>query len=121
VSLSAREQHTLSCIANELADSAPELTSFISVFNRLTSSEEMPELWQADKIARCGRQRPRRSSRRTWTRRQASHPGRYVPVITVLALIGVAMIIVALMLSINGREVSGNGRCAQSWPVCTSH
>jgi hypothetical protein len=40
--LNAREQRTLSRIAEELARSAPALVSFLHFFNRLTSGEEMP-------------------------------------------------------------------------------
>src|SRR5262249_52758167 len=75
VTLSARERRTLSCIADELADSAPELASFLSVFNRLTSGEELPQHRHASDTEKCDRQRSRRSRRHTWTRRKAS-PGR---------------------------------------------
>jgi hypothetical protein len=40
--LNAREQRTLSRIAEELARSAPALVSFLHFFHRLTSGEEMP-------------------------------------------------------------------------------
>lgn len=42
LSLNAREQRILSRIADELAKSAPALVSFLHVFNRLASGEEMP-------------------------------------------------------------------------------
>jgi hypothetical protein len=40
--LNAREQRALSRIAEELAKSAPALVSFLHVFNRLASGEDMP-------------------------------------------------------------------------------
>lgn len=117
VSLSAGEQRTLSRVAYELAGSAPKLASLLSLFNRLTSGEEMPERWQkAGKTGKCERQRPRRSRR--WRTRRVSHAGqRAWPVIIALTLIGVAVIVVALVLSHTGHEAGGNGRCMQSWPI----
>jgi len=118
VTLSARERRTLSCIADELADSAPELASFLSVFNRLTSGEELPQHRHASDTEKCDRQRSRRSRRHTWTRRKAS-PGRQrVRLATAaLTLISVAMIVVALVLSHPSHEAGGKGHCAQSWPI----
>lgn len=123
MSLSPWEQRTLSCIADRLADSAPELASLLSVFNRLASGEEMPEHWHAGNARRCERQRSRRNRRLTRPQRQAGHVGRRAwPVITALAFISVAMIVVALVLSLTVHDASGNGRCAQSWPiVCPGH
>ena len=118
VSLSARERRTLSCIADELADSAPELASLLSVFNRLTSGEEMPGRRPAGNPEKCEHQRSRRSRRRIRTRRQASHGRQRVRLaIAALTLISVAMIVVVLVLSHTGHEAGGNGRCGQSWPM----
>lgn len=122
MSLSAWEQHTLSRIADELADSAPELMSLLSVFNRLTSGEEMPERWQAGRTGKCEQRGSRRSRRRTWTQRQASHAGRRAWIITALTLMSLAVIVVALVLSLAGHGAGTNGRCVQLWPlVCPGH
>ena len=43
VCLSAREQQTLNCIADELARSDPKLAPILDVFDRLAVGEEMPE------------------------------------------------------------------------------
>lgn len=116
--LSARERRTLSCIAGELTHSAPELASLLSVFNRLTSGEDMPERPQAGKTGERERQRSRRSCRRAWTRRQACQVGqRAWPVIALLAFMSVSIVVTALVLSHTSHGVGANGRCMQSWPI----
>lgn len=116
--LSARERRTLSCIAGELTHSAPQLASLLSVFNRLTSGEDMPERPQAGKTGECERQRSRRSCQRTWTQRQASQVSRHAwPVIALLAFMSVSMIVTALVLSHTSHGTGANGRCMQSWPI----
>lgn len=116
--LSARERRTLSCIADELTHSAPELASLLSVFNRLTSGEDMPERPRAGRTGECERQRSRRSCQRTWTQRQASQVSRRAwPVIALLAFMSVSMIVTALVLSHTSHGAGANGRCMQSWPI----
>ena len=116
--LSARERRTLSYIAGELTHSTPELASLLSVFNRLTSGEDMPERQQARKTGECERQRSRRSCRRTWTQRQASQVGqRAWPVIALLAFMSVSIIVTALVLSHTSHGAGANGRCMQSWLI----
>lgn len=68
MSLSAREERTLSCIADKLAVSDPKLASILAVFNRLTRGEQMPARQHVGGIRReAGRLR--RSRGRTWKRR----------------------------------------------------
>jgi hypothetical protein len=43
LSLNERELRTLSRIADELAKTAPVLVSFLHIFNRLASGEDMPQ------------------------------------------------------------------------------
>ena len=42
MSLSAREQHALDCIGDELSGTDPKLASMLTAFTRLTAGEEMP-------------------------------------------------------------------------------
>ena len=118
MTMSARERRALGCISDELADSAPELASLLSVFNRLTSGEDMPERRHASNTEKCERQRSRQSRWQTWTRRKAS-PGRQRLrlVIAALTLISVAMIVVALALGHLSHEAGRKGHCVQSWPI----
>ena len=116
--LSARERRTLSYIASELTHSTPELASLLSVFNRLTSGEDMPERQQACKTGECERQRSRRSCRRTWTQRQASQVGqRAWPAIALLTFVSVGMIVTALIVGHTSHGAGTNGRCMQSRPI----
>lgn len=118
MSLSAREQRILGCIADEIADSAPELASLLSTFNRLTSGEEMPERRQAAETGKCERQRSRQGRRRPWSRVRASPARqRMWPVIAVLTFIGAALIVMTLMLILISHKAGGSEGCRQSWPI----
>jgi len=108
MSLSAREQHVLDSIKDELTDSDPKLAGLMASFTRLVSGEEMP-LWE-----------------RIWSgsRRAGRRPGRPRTVapgalLLLWLLISVVLIAIALILS-HGASGSPSG-CAQSWPaVCAS-
>jgi len=115
--LSARERRTLSCIAGELTHSAPELASLLSVFNRLTSGEDMPERPQAGKTGECERQRSRRSCQRTWIQRQASQVcQRAWPAMALPAFMSIAMIVTALILSHTSHKWALHAIVADSLP-----
>ena len=106
MSLSAWEQRTLSCVADELAASDPKLASILAVFNRLTCGEQMPARQHADGI-RPEAGHLRRNRRRTWKRRGQRRTVRVAWLaIAVWILISAALITVALVLS-----------CTQSQPV----
>ena len=59
MSLSAREQHALDCIADELSGTDPKLASMLTAFTRLTAGEEMParESIRPGRAWRTGRRR----------------------------------------------------------------
>ena len=118
VSLSAWEQRTLSCVADELAASDPKLASILAVFNRLTSGEAMPAHQHAGGIRREVGHRSRRSRRHTWKRRRqvCLTVGVAWPAIAWI-LITAALITGALVLSHIGHGPDGRWRCTQSWPV----
>jgi len=61
MSLSAREQHALDCIADELSGTDPKLASMLTAFTRLTAGEEMParESIRPGRAWRTGRRRGR--------------------------------------------------------------
>jgi hypothetical protein len=116
VSLSAWEQRTLSCIADELAASDPKLASVLAVFNRLTRGEQMPARQHVGGIRReVGRLR--RSCGRTWKRRcqRRTHTVAWPAIAWIL--ITAALITVALVLSHIGHGTDGRWRCTQSWEV----
>ncbi len=62
MSLSAREQHALDCIVDDLARTDPKLASMLAAFTRLTAGEEMPtrESIRPGRRWRTGRPRDRR-------------------------------------------------------------
>ena len=108
MSLSAREQHVLDSIKDELTDSDPKLAGLMATFTRLVSGEEMPlweRIWSGSR--RAGR-RPRRA--RTVT------PG---ALLLLWLLTSVVLIAIALILS-HGASGSPGG-CAQPWlAVCAT-
>ena len=118
VRLSAREQRTLSGIADELAASDPKLASILSVFNRLTRGEELLISQDTDKNRRRESGHSRRSRERTRKRRRHR---RTISVasraIAAWILISAALITVAIILSHIGHGADGRLRCTQSWPV----
>ena len=122
MSLNAGEQRTLSCIADELADSAPKLTSMLTVFNRLTSGEEMPDHRQPDETGKDQRDRSRASRRRSSARRPRSHIRKRVWPITALALTVITAIVVTVLLMLTSHGSGANTGCMQSWLlVCPRH
>lgn len=113
--LTAREQRTLSCIADELVVSDPGLASILAVFNRLTSNEEMPVRQRAGGSRRrepghSHRRRGRTSKRRRWRQAVTARP-----VVTAWIFIGVALLTVAIVLSNIGHGADGRQHCSQSW------
>ena len=117
--LSAREQRTLDCIADELARSDPKLASILDVFDRLAVGEEMPE-----RQVGCGmgqrqvrRSHPGRRCRLRnlyWARRAS---GRVWPVVPACILMGAMLIAAMLVLSFAGPGSGGRGRCVPPWSV----
>jgi hypothetical protein len=109
MSPSAREQHVLDSIKDELTDSDPKLAGLLATFTRLVSGEEMPlreGIWSGS----------RRADRRPGRARTTVTPG---ALLLLWLLISVVLIAVAVILSHGG---SGSpGGCTQSWPaVCAS-
>jgi hypothetical protein len=130
VSLDAWEERTLKSIAENLAASAPELASRLSVFDRLTSGERMPEDSRAKAEGRPGhhRARPRRrpghdrAGRMQGPLMHAPDEGAY-PVATLVTILAVT-IAVLIALSLVPGTASGPppgtqqaGLCAQTWPL----
>ena len=122
MSLNAAEQRTLSCIADELADSAPKLTSMLTVFNRLTSGEEMPDHRQPGETGKDERHRSHAPRRRSGARRPRSHIRKRVWPITALALTVITAIVVTVLLMLTSHGSGANTGCMQSWLlVCPRH
>ena len=130
MSLDAWEQRALNSIAESLTASAPEFASRLSVFNRLTSGEQMPEDLQARMKEQHGHGRHQggRASLADGTHgnrgplMRPSH-GRVLPVLpvaTALALTIAVMITLALVMSATSHTSRGIHRashCAQGWPI----
>ena len=110
MSLSAWEQRTLSCIADELAASDPELASILAVFNRLTRGEAMPAHQHAGGIRReVGRSH--RNRRHTWKHRcQVCLTVRVARPAIAWVLFTAALITAALVLSHIGHSPDGRWR-----------
>jgi hypothetical protein len=109
MSLSAREQHVLDSIKDDLTDSDPKLAGLMATFTRLVSGEEMPfreGVWSGS----------RRAGRRPGRTRTTVTPG---ALLLLWLLISVVLVAIALILSQSG---SGNASgCTQSWPaVCAT-
>ena len=116
MSLNAWEQCTLGCIADELADSAPELTSKLTLFNQLTSGEAMPARQQVGETGEAARHRSRTRRRRSNQRRRIRQ--RVWP-LTAVALTVITAIVMTLVLTLTGHRSGGNSGCTQSWStVC---
>ncbi len=103
MSLSAREQRTLSRIADQIAVSDPELAGSLAVFNELTHGEEMPEGSHAggSPQRKAGRRRRRRGH--GWKRlrqRPTSSPAWHI--LAALIFIIAPLITAALVLSHTG-------------------
>jgi len=128
VSLDAREQRALNSIAERLAASAPELASRLSVFNRLTSGEQIPEDLQSRVQARHGRHRgggagladATEGSRGPLMRPTPGKAWPALPVAAALAVTVAIMITLALVLSATShtsRGVHQASHCAQGWAI----
>ncbi len=130
MSLDAWEQRALNSIAASLTASAPEFASRLSVFNRLTSGEQMPEDLQARVKEQHGHGRHQggRASLADSTQgnrgpiMRPSH-GRVLPVIPMAAALALTIAVVitlALVLSATSHTSSGihqGSHCAQGWPA----
>lgn len=127
MSLDAWEDNALSSIASDLTASAPELTSFLSMFNRLAAGERMPE----DPPARqrggrgCRRARPRQRRLRggkPGALMRAANTGA-MPLVVVAVIMVVATtvsITLALVLGAASQAPGGSRRvmqCTGTWPV----
>jgi hypothetical protein len=117
VTLSAWEQCTLGYIADELADSAPELTSMLTLFNRLTSGEAMPARQRAGETGEAARHRSRTRRRRYSARWQRRRIPRRVWPLTAVALTVTTAIVMTLVLTLAGHRSGGNPGCTHSWPI----
>ena len=112
MSLDAWEENALNAIANDLTASAPEFVSRLSIFNRLTCGERLPEDQLAtDKGGRGGKPRSlmSASNMRAWP---------VILVAIVMAVAAAAMIAVALALSATSQAPGRPrqpGQCAGSW------
>ena len=122
LSLNAGEQRTLSCIADELAGSAPKLASMLTVFNRLTSGEEMPDHRQPGETGEDQRHRSRAPRRRSSARRPKSQIGKRMWPITALALTVITAIVMTILLILTSHGSGTNTGCVQSLViVCPGH
>jgi hypothetical protein len=109
VSLNNVEQRTLGRIADELADSAPKLTSMLTVFNRLTSGEEMPG-------------QPHAPCRHPGARRPESRIGKRVWPVAAVALTVITAIVMTVLLALTGHGSGAHTSCLQPRPiVCPRH
>ena len=122
MSLNAGEQRTLSCIADELAGSAPKLASMLAVFNRLTSGEEMPDHRRPGETGKDERHRSHAPRRRPGARRPRSHIRKRVWTITALALTVITAIVMTVLLILSSHGSGTNRGCMQSLViVCPGH
>lgn len=117
MSLNAWEQCTLGYIADELADSAPELTSMLTLFNRLTSGEAMPARQRVGETGEAARHDSCTRRRRSSARRQRRRISQRVWPLTALALTVITAIVMTLVLTLTGHRSGGNPGCAPSWPI----
>jgi hypothetical protein len=114
MSLNAREEQSLSRIANDLAGSDPQLASMLDVFNQLTSGEEMPahcdatENPERDSVRHTDPLPPRRWVRRVSTLSRVFIAG--------WILITAMMIAVALTLTHTSGESRNPRMCGQLFP-----
>ena len=119
--MSAGEQRTLSCVADELVASDPKLASMLQVFNRLASDEEMPARRRAggSQQEAGGLRRTRRRARKRRLRRRSVN---VVWHFLTWILLTAALITVAVVLSNIGHGSDGRLDCSQLWPTtCTQH
>jgi len=122
VSLNAGEQRALSRIADELAGSAPKLTSMLAVFNRLTSGEEMPGHRQPGETGKDERHRSHAPRRRSSVGGPGSRIRKWVWPITALALTVITAIVMTVLLTLTSHGSGANTGCVQSWAiVCPRH
>jgi hypothetical protein len=122
VSLSAGQQRTLSCIADELGASDPKLASMLGVFNRLASDEEMPARRRAGGSQQQEAGDLRRTGRRARKRRLRCRSVNVVwPVLTWI-LVTAALITAAIVLGNIGHESDGRWDCPQlGLTTCAQH
>jgi hypothetical protein len=122
VSLNAGEKRALSCIADELAGSAPKLTSMLTLFNRLTSGEEMPSHRQPGETGKDERHRSHAPRRRSGARRPGIRIRKRVWSITALALTVITAIVMTVLLTLTSHGSGAHTGCTRSWPiVCLRH
>jgi hypothetical protein len=117
VGLDAWERRTLGCIADELADSAPELTSMLTVYNRLTSAEPMPDRQRVSETGEAARHRSRTRLRRSSAGCQRRRARRRVWPMTAVALTMITTIVMTLVVILTGHGSGGKPACTQAWPV----
>lgn len=138
MSLSAREQQALDCIADGLARSEPELASQLATFTRLTSDQAMPVREKMGMVRRDAREAhsdPRHPRRDALCRRpRRPRPGglwqlcRRLGLNRILVLLwlvaNIALLAVALAMGDGGSPVactrSGAPMCAVSAPARSS-
>jgi hypothetical protein len=96
MSLSAREEQALECIADRLAGSDPGLAAMLATFTRLTSGEEMPAREEVLKARR--RSRAHRLGHLGARRPEGGQPPRRHS--TILWLPTVAMLIVGALIAV---------------------
>ncbi|HEY6492886.1 MAG TPA: hypothetical protein VIZ43_06400 [Trebonia sp.] len=121
MSLNTWEQRTLGHIAWELADAAPELTSMLTVFNRLTSGEAMPDRQPVSKTRQAALHRSRTRPQRSGARCQRRRGLRVWPLAAV-ALTVITAIVMTLVLTLTSHGSGQSTACAQTWSiVCPRH
>ncbi len=117
MSMSAREQQKLACIAGQLAGSDPELAALMATFTRLTMGEDMP----AREVIRAGWRAPRgqRVRRRgRWPRaRRVFRPAAPLPWL-LAAIVVTAAVLVAVTMALATR--GGGRRCVTVGFACIS-
>ena len=134
MSLDAWEQRILDSIADDLTALAPEFASRLSVFNRLTADEQLPEGLQATVKQRRGHDVARRHGRHRGGRAGGAEGDQgpimmrpsqggttpVLPVVAVLAVIIAVAITLAVVLSTTSHASVGTRQgtpCVQMWPV----
>lgn len=117
MSSDAWEQRTLGYIADELACSAPDLTSMLTVFNRLTSGEAMPDRHRGSETGATVRRRSRTRLQRSSASGHRRRVRQRVWPFTAVALTVVTAIVMALVLTLTGHSAGGNSACKRG-PLC---
>jgi hypothetical protein len=112
MSLSAREEQALECIADRLGGSDPALTAMLATFTRLTSGEEMPAREQVQNAQR--RSGARRLGLPGTRRPKAGPVARRRS--TILWLPTVVMLVVGALIAVTAglTGTAGRGACTRS-------